>query len=233
MLKFKSSIALILISSLFIQASSVYGYQINQTELVTDITDGDSFYIGSDRVRLADIDAPEYGAEPGYSIAKYALSSLIGGKTIYLDTDQKSGRDAYGRLIAVVYVKQNSTHYLNVNKALLVQEVVYLSDFTNNEFSPSTWTLYVKYADDPSNVGLIGPQGPQGVKGDIGPQGLQGLKGLKGDTGSQGVQGIQGLKGDQGIPGEPASNNLIYLSFGVSILSIVVVIFAIFNAKRI
>ena len=220
MSKLKTSLTLLLISSLFLQVLGVYGYKINQTELVTDITDGDSFYIGIDRVRLADINAPEYGTEPGYSIAKYALSNLIGGKTVYLDTDQKSGRDVYGRLIAVVYIKENSTHYLNVNKALLVQEVVYLNDFLNNEFSPSTWTLYVKYAEAPSLVGLTGPQGPQG---------LQGSQGLKGDTGLQGAQGILGPKGDQGSPGEPVFNILLFLSLGVSVIALIISIYSILS----
>jgi endonuclease YncB( thermonuclease family) len=146
------------------QIIRVYGWQIDQTSSVTGVEDGDTFYIPNDKVRLADIQAPEVGNEPGYSIAKYALSSMVGGKTVYLDTDQKSGRDPYNRLIAVVYVKYNSTHYLNVNKALLVQEVAVEMDFTNNEFSPASWTLYVRYANASSQI-IIGPRGPQGIQG--------------------------------------------------------------------
>ena len=150
-----------------VQVSSVSGGEIDQTSQVTSVTDGDTFRIPNDRVRLADIDAPENGTEPGFSIAKYALANIVGGKTVYLDTDQRSGRDPNGRLIAVVYVGYNSTHYLNVNMALLVQGVVGEYDFTNNEFSPSDWTLYVKYADAPSQT-VVGPTGPQGPKGDPG-----------------------------------------------------------------
>jgi hypothetical protein len=125
------------------QITSVHGWEIDQTTSVTNVEDGDTFYIPNDRVRLADIDAPERGDEPGYTRAKTALTNLIGGRTVYLDTDQKSGRDSYDRLVAVVYVKADSMHYLNVNKALLEQGVVVLNDFTNNEFDPTTWTQTV------------------------------------------------------------------------------------------
>jgi hypothetical protein len=134
---------LVLIVLYATQIARVHGWEIDQTTSVTNIEDGDTFYIPNDIVRLADIDAPERGDEPGYSRAKTALTNLIGGRTVYLDTDQKSGRDSYDRLVAVVYVKADSTHYLNVNKALLEQGVVVLNDFTNNEFDPTTWTQTV------------------------------------------------------------------------------------------
>ena len=179
--------------------------EIDETTQVTKVIDGDTFYIPDDRVRLADIDAPENGTEPGFSIAKYALANMVGGKTVYLDTDQKSGRDQYGRLVAIVYVRYNSTHYLNVNKALLAQGVAVEYDFSNNEFSPVSWTLYVRYADASSQV-IAGPRGLQGIPG---------------------VQGAQGAQGIQGPPGEPAPTTLLYLALGVSILSLIVAIVSI------
>ena len=54
-----------------------------------------------------------------------------------------TARARYGRLIGVVYVKPDSTRYKNVNKALLNQAVVDLTDYTSNEFKPSSWRLYV------------------------------------------------------------------------------------------
>jgi hypothetical protein len=148
---FKRSMRCIFLLLIFLGAQiiHVYGWEIDQTSSVTSIVDGDTFYIPGDRVRLADVNAAESGNEPRYTQAKNALTSLIGGKTVYLDTDDKSGRDQYGRLIAVVYILHNSTHYLNVNKELLLQGVVDLYDFTNNEFNPSTWTRYVRYANPP------------------------------------------------------------------------------------
>ena len=202
-----------------VHSSQVYGLTL-QKATVTNIADGDSFDIQGDRVRLADIQAPEFGTEPSHSIAKYALSNLIDGKTIYIDTDQKSGRDTYGRLVAVAYVKVNTTHYLNVNKALIAQEVVSETDYTNNEFTPSSWTLYVKYADA---AGLVGPIGPQGSQG---PQGVQGPKGNTGATGLQGLQGVQGS------PGESASMSLLYLALGLSTIAIIVSGIAIFMIMR-
>jgi hypothetical protein len=124
---------------------------------------------------------------------------MVGGHTVYLDTDQKSGRDPYGRLVAVAYVRFNSTHYLNVNKALLVQGVALEDDFTNNEFSPSTWTLYVRYADASTQV-VTGPRGPPGI------------------------QGVQGYQGVHCPPGEPTPTTLLYFVLGVSLLSLIIAI---------
>ena len=122
--------------------SSFYSIEIDETTRVSHFIDGDSFEIPGDEVRLADVSAPEWN-EYGGARATEALYDLLVGKTIYLDTDQKSGRGPYGRLIAVVYIKHDSTHYMNVNKALLNQGVVSLTDYTNNEFNPSSWRLYV------------------------------------------------------------------------------------------
>ena len=119
-----------------------FAWEFDKTSTVTSVIDGDSFKITGDQVRLADVSAPEWD-EPGGSVATSALNGLISGKTVYLDTDQKTGRGPYGRLIAVVYVKTSNTQYINVNKALLNQRVVSLTDYTNNESNPSTWTLYV------------------------------------------------------------------------------------------
>jgi hypothetical protein len=153
-----------------IQMVRVSGWEIDQTAQVTSVTDGDTFRIPNDKVRLADINTPENGTGPEFTIAKYALAHIIGGKTVYIDTDQQSGRDQYGRLVAVVYVKYNSTHYLNVNKALLDQGVAVEMDYTNNEFSPASWTLYIKYANATSQI-ITGPRGPQGIQGAQGPPG--------------------------------------------------------------
>ncbi len=82
---------------------TVQGWEINLTIQVSSVVDGDTFHIPNDRVRLANIDAPEIN-EAGYQKATDMLTSLINGKTVYLDTDQKGGRDPNGRLIAVVYL---------------------------------------------------------------------------------------------------------------------------------
>jgi hypothetical protein len=100
--------------------SNFYSIEIDETTYVSRFIDGDSFEIPGDEVRLADVSAPEWNEYGG-----------------------ERATEAHGRLIAVIYVKHDSTHYKNVNKALLNQGVVDLTDYTNNEFNPSSWRLYV------------------------------------------------------------------------------------------
>ena len=128
-----------------IHSIAVFASEIDKIVEVTQVIDGDSFEVSGDEVRLADVSAPEWNM-PGGTEATNALFNLISGKIVYLDTDQQSGRGPYGRLIAVVYIVHNSTHYKNVNEALLRLGVVSEDDYTNNEFSPSAWTLFVRYA---------------------------------------------------------------------------------------
>lgn len=115
----------------------------DMTTVVNWVIDGDTFNVtAGERIRLADIDAPELG-ETGYDIAKNLLISLAYGKTVYLDIDDISRTDPYGRLVCVAFVDYNSTHVKNINKALLTEGVAIIQNYTNNEFNPSTWTLYV------------------------------------------------------------------------------------------
>ena len=113
------------------------------TAHVYRVVDGDTFDgFPCGRVRLADINTPERG-EDGYSEAKEALTLLILNKKVYLDVDDLYVIDRYNRLVAVVYLEYNSTHFLNVNKWLLVSGYAKVSDYPN-EFNPSEWSLYVK-----------------------------------------------------------------------------------------
>ena len=92
--------------------------EIDNISICTRVIDGDTFdiYTGA-RIRLADIDTPEYD-EYGYESAADALSSWILGEKVYLDVDSKYVTDNYGRYVCVVYVA-SGTGYVNVNKALL------------------------------------------------------------------------------------------------------------------
>ncbi|MCJ7760227.1 thermonuclease family protein [Candidatus Bathyarchaeota archaeon] len=115
----------------------------DMTTMVNWVIDGDTFNVTAGAtIRLADIDAPEFG-DTGYGAAKSLLISLAYNKTVYLDIDDISRTDQYGRLICVAYVDYNLTHVKNINKALLTEGVVIVNNYTNNEFNPSTWTLYV------------------------------------------------------------------------------------------
>ena len=112
------------------------------TTVVSRVIDGDTFDVTSgDRIRLADVDAPEH-YEGGYNESKNFLTELVLNKTVYLDIDDINGTDKYGRLVCVVYADTNSAYVMNVNKALLVNGHAVIWNFTNNEFDPYTWSLY-------------------------------------------------------------------------------------------
>lgn len=129
--------------SVFSYLVGAYSIEIDETSIATYIVDGDTFDITTgERIRLADVDTPERG-QVGYQEAAYFLSKLIYKKKVYLDIDDIYVYDIYGsRLVCLVYVDYNSTHYVNVNKALLVGDYARVSDYAN-EFSPFGWTLFV------------------------------------------------------------------------------------------
>ena len=139
-----------------IAAPSVAATEIDATGVVYHVVDGDTFDVDTvGRVRLADIDAPEYG-EPGYAQAKDFVNATVGDKDVYLDIDDVYGTDIYDRSVAVAYVRYNNTHLLNVNEALLEVHLAVVDDFPN-EFDPSTWTLYV-YSSVDGTPGSGSPQ---------------------------------------------------------------------------
>ncbi len=126
-------------------------WEIDTTAFVTGVIDGDTFdtdFMG--RVRLADIDAPEVG-EPGAAEATSSLTSLIIRRWAHLDVDDHHGTDRFGRLVAVVYVRYNATHLLNVNQALLKAGLVVLMDFPN-EFDPAAWSLHIRYSTEAATM---------------------------------------------------------------------------------
>ena len=143
MFKKRMGLILILFVTFSYNISISFAWEIDEQGRVTNIVDGDTFDIDNgERIRLADTSAPEPG-ESGGSKATSILTSLINGKTVYLDADPQRN---YGRLVAVVYVKHNSTHYKNINKVLWdnYRPPFYMDDYPN-EFNPSTWTTYVQY----------------------------------------------------------------------------------------
>ena len=127
--------------------------EIDCVAVVTSVHDGDTFRLdrmvkGSDTVRLADVNASELG-QPLSIEARDYLSELVYGKTVYLDIDDVYIYDYRGtgeRLVCVVYVDYDSTHYVNVNKALMVEGLAEIKEY-DNEFNATTWTLYVTKAD--------------------------------------------------------------------------------------
>ena len=76
---------------------------------VKRVIDGDTFEtISGQRVRLADVDAPEKG-KPGSAKATEKLESLVGNKNVIVDPVGTS----YGRIVADVEVDGQS-----VNKSM-------------------------------------------------------------------------------------------------------------------
>ena len=70
--------------------------------------------------------------------------------------DDLHGMDVYGRIVALVYVRHNATHLLNVNKALYEAGPAKLKDF-QNAFNPEAWTLYVLFpTDEAASAGIFG-----------------------------------------------------------------------------
>jgi len=123
--------------------------ETDKTTVVSWVIDGDTFDTTSgDRIRLADVDAPEKG-KSGYYDARNFLIELVYDKTVYLDIDDIHKIDIYGRLVCVVYVGYNSTHFKNVNKALIVEGYAVIDDYDNNEFNPYSWNLYYPKEENP------------------------------------------------------------------------------------
>ncbi|MEM4507123.1 MAG: thermonuclease family protein [Acidilobaceae archaeon] len=91
-----------------------------------------------ERVRLADINAPELKTPQGESAKLYLERLLSKGTIVYLDVDDIELRDKYGRLVAIVYFKVNDTCILNVNYHLVLLRYATIWDHFN-EFDPKTW----------------------------------------------------------------------------------------------
>jgi endonuclease YncB( thermonuclease family) len=150
-MKTKTSLLFLVLVSLQLCVLIVHAYsgEIDGIAVVTSVNDGDTFYIdrsfnGSGAIRLADINASELG-QPLFNESKNFLEQLVLGKTVYLDIDDLYTFDYHGtgnRLLCVVYVSFNETHYMNVNKALLDAGLAEAKEY-DNEFNHSTWILYV------------------------------------------------------------------------------------------
>ncbi len=95
---------------LLLLASSVHAACF--TGRVERVIDGDTIIVGTNRVRLAEIDAPEMRTESGPA-AKKALSDMILGKTVRVDW---SRRGRYRRIIGQVYLRNQW-----INKELVAQ----------------------------------------------------------------------------------------------------------------
>jgi len=124
--------------------------------VVTRVVDGDTFYVSGlpERVRLADVDAPELSTAEGQR-AKAALEALLLGRRVCLDIDDLYKTDRYGRFIAVAYLDYNETHWLNVNQWLVERGYAAYVDYPN-EFHPP-WPHYLPKAATPKATASAAP----------------------------------------------------------------------------
>ncbi len=118
---------------------------------VTKVIDGDTIdvqlqdsLLSEDliRVRLADIDCPETrgpkASEAGKNASAYAKTWLQ-STYVFLDLDDKTGKDPFDRWVAVVYLNENNQPGRNFNKMLVDAGHAVIEDFKNNEFDPGSW----------------------------------------------------------------------------------------------
>ena len=106
------------------------------TGKVTQIIDGDTIYVESQKIRLALVDSPEKGT-PGFNEATEFTRMLCPvGTNAMVDQDDNQMRDKYGRIIGMVTCAD-----MNLNKALLESNhAIILTGFCDeSEFSSETW----------------------------------------------------------------------------------------------
>ncbi len=100
--------------------------------VVTRVIDGDTFEVQDfGIVRLADIDAAETGTNEGHSAEQYTTTWLQ-SNIVYIDVDDRSRTDKYGRFVCVVYLANpdgslNASR--NFNKMIVDSAHACISDF--------------------------------------------------------------------------------------------------------
>jgi endonuclease YncB( thermonuclease family) len=150
--------------SLIISPAIVMAAQDEAYGIVTNVVDGDTFDVtiekagakvaySVERIRLADVDAPEMESEKGPAARDFTYAVLM-NKRVHLDIDDLSanGRDSYGRLICVAYLTGFYGQPLaapNFNRLLVDSGHASLENFTNNEFDPQNWRSGQAPAADP------------------------------------------------------------------------------------
>lgn len=132
----------IVLLTLFFLSVPTFGFPNEISGNVTHVADGDTFDVQNfGTVRLADIDCPEIGA-PGGPEAKAYTADLLQNRTVYLDVDNTTGKDSYGRYVCVAYLSNldgslNASQ--NFNRMLVDSGHACIWDFSNNEFNPADW----------------------------------------------------------------------------------------------
>ena len=131
-----------LLISLLMVSSVVTAAPEESKGMVTKVIDGNTFEVQDvGTVRLADVICPDIGTQEGLAAKAFSEASLL-NKLIYLDLDDKSGRDQGGRIICVAYLAGSDNALdvsKNFNKMIVNSGYAKVWDFTNNEFNPADW----------------------------------------------------------------------------------------------
>jgi endonuclease YncB( thermonuclease family) len=147
-------VSVLLLSSLLLGAVlSTASAAMDETYgIVTNTIDGDTIDVmiekadsridsGVERIRLADVDSPEINTLEGIEARDFAYAVLL-GKRVFIDLDDLKGRDAYNRLVGVVYLCGESDTPVPVpcfNRMLVDSGHAVVDNFTDNEFNPQDW----------------------------------------------------------------------------------------------
>ena len=118
---------------------------------VTKVVDGDTIDVQLQshdsriseetiRVRLADLDSPEMSTPQGPP-AKAYTTKWLQSSIVSLDLDDRTGKDPYGRWVAVVYLQKPGGTLDNFNRMLVEAGQACVWDFSNNEFNPADLSL--------------------------------------------------------------------------------------------
>lgn len=149
----------IIVMAILIPLVAAQAISTNKTGNVSAVIDGSSFQLVSgEMIKLALIDTPSSG-QSGFSESKNYLTTLIQGKTVYLDIGAVSTTDQQGRLLCVAYFDYNSTHYENVNMAMIQNGYATPNSLNSNGFDVGTWSWFVsKQAPTSYPSATIAPQ---------------------------------------------------------------------------
>jgi endonuclease YncB( thermonuclease family) len=109
--------------------------------VVLQVLDGETFEVqGFGLVKLADINGPEMGTMNWVHAREYAMENLLGAQ-VFLDIDQRSGRDPSGAVCVAYLANANGTPNLNKNFNMMMVKAGFatIKDDSGNEFDPSSW----------------------------------------------------------------------------------------------
>ena len=114
---------------------------------VTYVIDGDTITVeGVGVVRLADVNSPELTASGGPEAKEYTRSWLL-GKPVFLDLDNDTGRDRYGRNVGLVFLANvDGTVGENFNCMLVAAGHATCQDVKGNEFDSAQCEICSKPA---------------------------------------------------------------------------------------